>query len=103
MIMRVWGKADEFDLEFRPVGKHWEVSVPPDLSDGQYAVIIYAIATNSELGMWTGILYMSGGVGCLKINNERFSIWLQPDRNIIETTLNRKTLILKEGCRRVRF
>ena len=62
-IVRVWGKADAFDLEFtRQEGDHWSISgLPPDLEDGTYACEFRAITEYGTIGYWTGFLYMLQG------------------------------------------
>jgi hypothetical protein len=103
MIVRVWGKADNIDLELHLVGKVWEVMVSPDLSDGQYAVTLYAATSSGEIGMWTGILFMSAGVACLRLSNDRFVVWLQPERTSTDCLNDRNKIIIKEGCRCVKL
>ena len=50
-IIRVWGMADSFDIEFtRTGGTSWKCEVPPDTSDGVYAVTLYAMNRNRLLG-----------------------------------------------------
>lgn len=61
-VIRVFGKADSFDVEFTPKGKVWEVDVPPDMTDGVYAVQLTAIDELGESAYWVGELYMSNGV-----------------------------------------
>lgn len=67
-IIRVFGKADDFDIELSRKGKKWEVDIPPDMTDGVYAVQLTAIDELGESAYWVGELYMTDGVCCLKIN-----------------------------------
>jgi hypothetical protein len=98
MITRVWGKADGFALELTRSGGKWVIAVPPDVSDGQYAVELHALSSGGETGMWTGILYMSGGV-CVRLEFERFAGWLQPERYCAELQPERYIITMKAGCR----
>ena len=82
MITAVWGRADSFDVIFTPSGAgDWRVSVPPDLSDGQYAVEIWAENDAGEQAYWTGTLYMVDSVlVCLHLTDDPYTVWLLPDR-----------------------
>ena len=53
-ILRVWGRADGFDLEFKKTGELWDCTVPPDTKDGQYAVEIHGINEFGQTAYWTG-------------------------------------------------
>ena len=81
-IVRVWGFADTYALEFTPVvinqygDIRWEANVPPDLSDGQYATELYAMNKAGKQAMWTGILYMQSGQCRIVLRRERFIAWL---------------------------
>lgn len=79
VITRVWGRADTFDIEFseRTDGK-WYINIPPDLTDGQYAVELYAQNSYGERAYWTGILYMHNGRACLHFNKKSCTLWLRP-------------------------
>jgi len=78
-IVYMWGYADGFDLVFaRQANGMWTTSVPPDLSDGQYAVEIHALAENGYICLWTGILYMNQGRHCLVINKKKYDFRLKP-------------------------
>lgn len=58
-IIRIWGTADGFDIEFSKIPQgYWKVSVPPDLEDGIYAVEIHAINNNGKISTWAGELFM---------------------------------------------
>lgn len=77
-ILRVWGKADSFDIEFNyESGTRWKCSVPPDTKDGQYAAEIWAINEFSELAYWTGELFMCNGVCCLRFDDSPYRIWVK--------------------------
>ena len=98
MIVRVWGSADEHALEFKQSKSGgWEVVVPPDLRDGQYAALIRAENIAGQRAMWTGILYMSGGVARLTLKESRFTAWLSPERIRVRKLPRRFTLTLREG------
>lgn len=94
-IVRVWGRADEIDLVFRHIsGNGWAVNVPPDLSDGQYACEIHAENNYGERAMWTGILYMSAGVCCLKINAQRYVLSLLPSALSMQPLTHGKHIVM---------
>ena len=62
-IIRVWGKADSFDIEFsKENGNRWSCLVPPDTQDGVYAVEIWAKNESGFTGYLTALLYMCGGI-----------------------------------------
>lgn len=100
MIARVWGKADAHELEFREgKGGRWHVKVPPDLSDGQYAVELYAQDITGRSAMWTGVLYMSDGVCHIALRQGRYTAWLVPERAEAVLQTARVRLVLRDGCR----
>jgi hypothetical protein len=72
--IRVFGKADSFDIELTPNGEKWEVDIPPDMTDGVYAVQLTAISIIGEKAHWVGELYMTNGVCCLNITETPYSI-----------------------------
>lgn len=76
-VIRVYGKADSYDIEFSRVGDKWEVDVPPDMTDGVYAVQLTAIDEVGEFAYWVGELYMVGGVCHLKINELPYRVRLK--------------------------
>lgn len=77
-IVRVWGRADSFDIEFtHEGGTRWKCSVPPDTKDGQYAVEIWAVNEFGELAYWTGELFMVNGVCCLRFDESPYRIWVR--------------------------
>ena len=61
-VVRVWGKADEYDIEMSLTGDRWTASVPLNLEEGKYACQLFAQSLAGRIGVWTGFLYMSGGV-----------------------------------------
>ena len=65
-VIRVYGKADSYDIEFSPKGDKWEVDIPPDMTDGVYACQLTAIDELGESAYWVGELYMVDGVCCFK-------------------------------------
>jgi len=74
-ILRVWGSADGYSLEFVYKGDNkWLANVPADLSDGQYVCIFYALKDNQKIGVWTGVLYISDGYSCIHIIEEKYEI-----------------------------
>lgn len=76
-IIRVWGKADSFDIEFVHIkGDIWSCEIPPDTKDGQYAVEIQAVNEYGETAYWTGTLYMCGGVCHLEIIAQPYLFWI---------------------------
>lgn len=89
-VVRVYGRADSFDIELTRNGDKWEVDVPPDMTDGVYAVQLTAVNDAGETAHWVGELFMSGGVCCLRLDEVKF-----------RTKLSRKsyTISLSKGCR----
>lgn len=99
-IIRVWGKADSFDIEFTRVGgTRWEASVPPDTNDGQYAVEIWAVNEFSEIAHWTGELYMCNGVCHLKFSKQPYQMWIKKKNYIFSFRKSGIDLIIEKGCR----
>ncbi len=66
-VVRVYGKADSFDIELSRNGDVWEVDIPPDMTDGVYAVQLTAIDKNGDWAIWTGELFMVNGICCMKL------------------------------------
>ena len=66
-VIRVFGKADSFDIELTPNGDRWEVDIPPDLTDGVYAVQLTAINEVGDEAHWVGELFMCNGVCCINL------------------------------------
>lgn len=82
MITAVWGRADGHNVVFQPSQRgDWWVSVPPDLTDGQYAVEIWAENDAGEQSYWTGTLYMVDSVlVCLHLADDPYMVRLLPER-----------------------
>jgi len=79
-IVRVWGRADSFDIEFERIEGtfRWKCSVPPDTSDGIYAVEIWAVNEIGQMVYYTAELYMCGGVCHLKFKREPYEFVFIP-------------------------
>ncbi len=78
-IIRLFGHADNFDIEFtHKGGTTWLCEVPPDTSDGVYAVELWAVNELNEVGYWTGELYMCNGACHLKIERPKYGVWFKP-------------------------
>ncbi len=88
-IVRVWGTADNIPIELHKSNGRWVCDLPPDFTDGQYAVLLNAKKLNGTVGIWTGILYMTNGVPCIRLLQEIYQLVLLPERF---------TLQLKECC-----
>lgn len=67
-VIRVYGKADGFDIELSRNGEKWEVDIPPDMTDGVYAVQLTAVNEAGEMAHWIGELYMTNGVCCVRLS-----------------------------------
>lgn len=76
-VIRVYGRADSYDIEFTPKGDKWEVDVPPDMADGVYAVQLTAVDELGDFSYWVGELYMVDGVCCLKIEETPYRVGLK--------------------------
>ena len=101
-IIRVWGKADSFDIEFVHIkGGIWSCQIPPDTKDGQYAAEIHAVNEYGETAYWTGILYMCGGVCHLEIMAQPFTFWLSERRLSFVVEEPNYAVIVKKGCEHV--
>lgn len=66
-VIRLFGKADSFDIEFSRKGEKWTVDIPPDMTDGVYAVQLTAVDENGDTAYWVGELFMCSGICHLKI------------------------------------
>lgn len=74
-IIRLWGKADSFDVEFTyKGGTLWQCDVPSDTEDGQYACEFWALNEQLEQAHWTGFLYVCNGVCDVIFNQPLFEI-----------------------------
>ena len=89
-VLRIWGKADRFDLNFVRVGGDvWKADLPADLTDGQYACVLHAVDTHGGEAIWSGILYMHNGIATLQFDKvgltltfsapRRYSLCFDPD------------------------
>ena len=87
-VIRVFGKADSFDIELSRKGDKWEVDIPPDMTDGVYAVHLTAIDEHGCFAYWAGELYMIDGVCCLKINEIPYRVKIKP-RKKYETKIEK--------------
>lgn len=76
-VIRVYGRADSYDIEFTPKEDKWEVDVPPDMTDGVYAVQLTAVDEIGDFSYWVGELYMVDGVCCLKIEETPYRVRLK--------------------------
>lgn len=72
--IRLYGKADSFDIEFSRKGDKWETNVPPDLTDGVYACQLTAIDELGDYAYWVGELYMCQGVCCFKLLGNTYKV-----------------------------
>ena len=83
-IVRLYGHADLFDIEFvNKGGARWECEVPPDVSDGVYAVERWAINAEGVTAYWTGELYMTNGVCHLVIHKPKHQITIKAPKKYI--------------------
>lgn len=93
-IIRVWGVADNFDLSFeKGQDGGWKSAVPPDLTDGQYATEIFAENEYGETAIWSGILYMHHGKVCLHLVQNKYTVWILPQKSLS---------LLEEGLKRIK-
>lgn len=82
-IVRLYGKADNLDIEFtHKGGTTWTCAVPPDFDDGIYAVELTAINEHGEIAYWTGELYMCSGACHIEIMKTDFVFWFAPTTKI---------------------
>ena len=80
MILRVWGTADEHEIVFKLNNDGlWEVSVPTDLSDGQYVVELYAQDDYGFTIFYTGMLYIFDGKATLIMDADDIEIGIHAD------------------------
>ena len=70
-IVRLFGKADNFNIEFSREGRVWKTDIPPDMTDGVYAVQLTAVYELGETAYWVGELFMCNGVCCLRFMRKR--------------------------------
>lgn len=79
MITRVYGKADNFELEFTWDGSVWNAAVPADLSDGKYVCEFYAVDNYGFTSYYTGILYMFDGKAVIELSKDDIYIGFYAD------------------------
>lgn len=70
MIKRVYGKADNYELEFKEDGGFWRAAVPADLTDGKYVCEFWAIDDYGFTAYYTGILYMFDGQAAIELTQD---------------------------------
>ena len=103
--VRVWGKADNFDIELTFIGytrdgtgELWQCEVSADVQDGQYACEIWAINEAGKTAYWTGILYMVNGVCHMEIHQSKYEIEIQQSKRRIEISSLVKRIEIVRGC-----
>lgn len=83
-IIRVYGKADSFDIELSRNGDKWEVDIPPDMTDGVYAVQLTAINNVGERGYWVGELYMvNSSICCLNLSQTQYTMNVKESNDLM--------------------
>ena len=97
-IISVWGTADNYELTFVKNGSTWDVTVPPDLSDGTYACEIFAKNEYHRIAHWTGFLYMHYGRAYLHLNKPRFVFWFACPQTSLQFMDKRINLRYEGGC-----
>lgn len=101
-IIRVWGKADSFDIELTKKGGRWEVNVPPDLADGVYAVALTAMDSLSKATYWAGELFMCNGICCMNIEASNYDITFRKTVNKaqypVQLSVSKYELVFRKGC-----
>ncbi|MDP4152607.1 MAG: PF13754 domain-containing protein [Bacillota bacterium] len=82
MVTSIIGRADSFDLVFSlSSAGQWEAIVPADLSDGTYAVEVWAEDESGNTAYSTAILYMFDGcVSKLEIIEDKFKTLILSDK-----------------------
>lgn len=86
-IARVYGKADDFDIEFVRKGDRWAVEIPQDLSDGRYVVRITAVDVAGNACYWIGELYMMNSVCHMKIKRHRTGCFFSAETYRMNTSV----------------
>lgn len=85
-IVRVWGTADSYSMEFSRIGNtnRWAFKgLPIDLTDAQYAVSIWAESDAGDVGYYAGILYINHGSYVMRMIPQRFVLWRKPRTQFI--------------------
>lgn len=81
MVVSLYGRADNYELVFMQDSNGlWGATVPPDMTDGTYAVELYAVDWAGNIGYYTGLLYMCNGMTCLRISEDEFKLKIIVDR-----------------------
>lgn len=97
-IVRLWGTADNFEVEFSRVrGIEWNCSIPADLEDGVYACEFTALNEIGETATWVGELFMCNGVCHLHIEQKNYSFWFKTNISHIEVLTPTRIEVWK-GC-----
>ena len=97
-IIRLYGRADTFDLEFvHEGGTTWRCAVPPDTDDGVYSVELTAVNELGETAYWTGELYMCGGVCHMEIFKPDYMFWFAPLTSV-EFSSETSSIYIGKGC-----
>ena len=97
-IIRVWGRADNFDIELSEKGGRWVCTVPPDIADGQYAVELHAVNLFGETAYWTGTLYMCNGVCHLEIKEVPYVIMFSKNTDRLFFLEQSHEILIRKGC-----
>lgn len=97
-VIRVFGKADSYDIEFTPKEGKWEVDVPPDMTDGVYACQLVAIDENDVHAFRVGELYMVKGVCCLKLREIPYRIFFTSREHTITFREPKIKILTRKGC-----
>ncbi len=95
-VIRLFGKADSFDIEFSRRGEKWEVDIPPDMTDGVYAVQLTAVDGLGETAYWVGELFMCSGVCHLKIERRRKKCLLSAESYGLKASPKHRTGISRQ-------
>lgn len=98
-IVRVYGHADSFDIEFVHVeGDVWTCQVPPDTADGVYAVEFWAVNEEGVTAYWTGELFMTNGVCHLEVRRPDHFIMFHAPALAIGVSSLRYSIAFKKRC-----
>lgn len=74
-IIRVWGRADNYELELKKSKDgSWNCYIPADMEDGTYAVELWAVDSAGKEAYWTGELFMSNGICHVSIYEPNYTI-----------------------------
>ena len=103
-ICRVWGVANGDALEYSLAEDgRWDVLVPANLQDGQYAVEIFAQNRIGAIGHWTGILYMHQGQATLHLFSKKYNLWFLPSGTEFHLISGKPTFIIQPQCQHIQF